>query len=57
MAVEIKSGETIASDFFKGLRLWREMTGKPDAPCVLVHGGADRYLREGIVVQPWHAWP
>ena len=52
-AVEIKSGQTVASDFFAGLRYWRDLTGDPDAPAALVYGGERSYRREGVTVYRW----
>ena len=54
--VEIKSGETIASDFFKGLQFWRALPGQAEAPATLVYGGdASQTRREGIVYS-WRHW-
>jgi hypothetical protein len=55
-AVEIKSGETIAGDFFKGLEFWRALPGQEHAPAALVYGGADSYLRKGFAVYSWNLW-
>jgi uncharacterized protein len=52
-AVEIKSGQTIASDFFSGIRFWREASGDPRAPAALVHGGDRSYRREDVDVIRW----
>jgi predicted AAA+ superfamily ATPase len=53
--VEIKSGETVAADFFKGLKFWRGLADQGDGPAALVHGGGRSYKREGVVVYPWFA--
>ena len=50
--VELKSGTTIASSFFKGLRYWRAVAPNPRQG-VLVHGGDDSYLREDTAVLSW----
>ncbi len=50
--VEIKSGQTITSDFFKGLRFFSKLTGNPDRSC-LVYGGDGTYVREGIEIVGW----
>ena len=57
VAVEIKSAETIASDFFNGLRYWRKLPDQVKAPAALVHGGSDSYLRGGFAVYSWDVWP
>ncbi len=54
LAVEIKSGATVAADFFRGLRRWRQTLGEPSAPAALVYGGTERYFREQVAVHPWH---
>ncbi len=38
-AMEIKSGETISSDFFKGLRYFKLLASQPDDSCYLIYGG------------------
>ena len=56
-AVEVKSAETIASDFFKGLRYWRTLPDQGKAPAALVYGGSDSYLRGGFAIYSWDVWP
>ena len=53
--VEIKSGETVGSDFFKGLAYWRSLTGR-STPATLVHGGGESYVRNGVDVRAWRDW-
>ena len=50
--VEIKSGQTIASDYFKGLRYLAKLT---DAirNSTLIYGGEKSYTREGIRLLAW----
>jgi hypothetical protein len=43
-AVEIKSGETVAGDFFKGLAHWRSLAGR-STPATVVYGGRESYVR------------
>ena len=50
--VEMKSGETVAGDFFKGIAHWRSLAGS-STPATLVHGGAESYLRRGVDVRAW----
>lgn len=54
--IEVKSGETIASDFFKGLDFWRQLPEQEDAPCLLVYGGAESRTQRGVQVIPWQDW-
>ena len=52
-AVEIKSGETVAADFFKGLDYWRgALKGESITPWV-VYGGSASQDRERGRVLPW----
>lgn len=52
--VEIKSGETIASDFFSGLDYWRAKLPRQTITPWLVYGGATRQQREKAAVLPWN---
>ena len=51
--IEIKSGQTIARDMLKGIVWWSRQAGQDPGHGTLVHGGADRYARDGIAVRPW----
>jgi len=51
--IEIKSGQTVVSDFFDILQYWRELWGKPDAPAALIYGGNDSFMRSKTAVYPW----
>lgn len=52
-AVEVKSGETIASDAFDNLEYWRNhLPGQTIVPW-LVHGGTANQIREKATVLPW----
>ena len=51
LPVEIKSGITVASDFLDGLKQWRKLASVEKG--VLVYGGEDDYIREGIRILPW----
>ena len=53
-AVEIKSGETIASDFFSGLDYWRTKLPRQTITPWLVHGGTTRQQREKASILPWN---
>lgn len=53
-AVEIKSGETVASDFFSGLDYWRGKLPRQKLTPWLVHGGAAHQQRERATILPWN---
>jgi predicted AAA+ superfamily ATPase len=53
-AIEIKSGETIAADFFAGLDYWSKKLHPLSIKPWLVHGGTARQEREKATVLPWH---
>jgi predicted AAA+ superfamily ATPase len=51
-AIEVKAGQTIPSDAFKGLKYFSELKGvRGDS--VLVYGGDESHLREGVRVRTW----
>ena len=55
--IEIKSGQTLASDFFNGLRRWGLLSGDSAAEPWLVYGG-DKAFRQGTVdIIPWRDLP
>jgi uncharacterized protein len=56
-AVEIKSGETLADDFFKGLDYFRKISGLPPENCYLVYGGTTNYARKSGRVMGWRSLP
>lgn len=50
--VEIKSGQTIIDDFFKGFRFWEKLTGEPGG--TVVYGGDQIQQRSnGLQVVSW----
>lgn len=51
--VEVKSGETIASDFFAGLEWWTSLAGNENESGVLVYGGLEADFRRKVAVRPW----
>ncbi|MBI2071089.1 MAG: ATP-binding protein [Elusimicrobia bacterium] len=51
-AIEIKAGQTISSDYFKGLKYFSGLKGVR-ADCVLVYGGEESALREGVRTRTW----
>ena len=52
-AVEIKSGETVAADFFKGLDYWRGALKDQAITPWVVYGGSTQQDRERGRVLPW----
>jgi uncharacterized protein len=53
VAVEIKSGQTVAEDFFAGIEFWRQLVGDPKAPAALVYGGDRSFRRRDVAVYSW----
>ena len=55
--IEIKSGATIATDFFKGITAWcaisAECEGDSRLQPTLFYGGTERQLRSAVSVLPW----
>ncbi len=56
-AIEIKSGETIVPDFFKGLNYFQKISGLPADNCYLVYGGTKDYARDSGRVIGWRNMP
>lgn len=54
--VEVKSGQTVARDFLKGLDFWRSLSGQEDCPAALVYGGDSSSTRKGTAVYSWRHW-
>ena len=52
--VEVKSGQTVSADMLAGLRWWCELSGQSLESATLVHGGHERYTRNGVAVRPWY---
>ncbi len=53
LAVEIKSGATIATDWLDSLRAWTTLAGvEAERPC-LIYGGEDRQPRTQADILPW----
>ncbi|MGD8836426.1 MAG: ATP-binding protein [Desulfobacteraceae bacterium] len=52
--VEVKSGATIAKDFFKGLDFWNRLAQKKESsPSALIYGGNNSTTRKGINIHSW----
>jgi predicted AAA+ superfamily ATPase len=52
--VEIKSGETINSDFFKGLEYWTKISGELPDKNVLIYGGTNEQIRNNGKIFGWN---
>ncbi len=52
--LEIKSGQTINRDYFKGLEFWRKLAGETAGKAWLIYGGDSRQTRTDVTVLPWH---
>lgn len=52
-AVEAKSGETVAQDWFGPLMRWTDLARDLSATGVIVHGGAANHDSRGVLVRPW----
>jgi len=53
---EIKSGETIGSDFFKGLQYWYELTGTDSDKGYVIYGGQNDQQRREAEVLGWESF-
>ncbi|MCK5055901.1 MAG: ATP-binding protein [Candidatus Aminicenantes bacterium] len=51
--VEIKSGETVKSNFFDGLKYWNNLSGQSPEQSVLVYGGEKKEKRSSGTVLGW----
>lgn len=52
--IEIKSGTTVAQDFFKGIEYYRKLNPEHAKDPVLVYGGTEAYCEKGVSVTPYH---
>ena len=52
--IEVKSAQTVASDFFDHLGYWRSLSGNEDAPAALIYGGDQAFKRSGVATYPWY---
>jgi hypothetical protein len=51
--VEIKAGQTIASDFFNGIKYWQKLVKSETQNTALVYGGDRSYVRSGTFIYSW----
>ncbi len=54
--IEVKSGQTVASDFFADLDYWRNLAGQASGGAALVYGGEASFKRQGVSVVSWSDW-
>ncbi len=52
--LDIKSGQSITRDYFKGLAFWQRLAGTTAGKAWLVYGGDMRQIRSAASVLPWH---
>ena len=55
--VEIKSGATVARDFFVGLEKWMALSGNLGIDPLLIYGGENSYQRKRVRVFGWKDLP
>jgi predicted AAA+ superfamily ATPase len=55
--VEIKSGKTVARDFFTGLEKWMALAGDMAIEPTLVYSGEENYRHKGIRIMGWQHVP
>lgn len=51
--IEIKSGKTVASQFFSGLEKWKALVGDLAGQPVLIYGGDESFRHKGVAVRSW----
>ena len=54
LPVEVKSGMTLASSAFSGLRWWTALPGNDNDEGLVVYGGTDRQVRGKLTALPWY---
>ena len=54
IGVEIKAGQTVNSDWFKGLNYLDKVMKKAVLSRNLVYGGKEKYTREGVTIFPYN---
>lgn len=55
MPVEIKSGQTVSQDYFRGLERWLRLAGSKAASPMLVYGGTESHTHKGIHIVGWNS--
>ena len=52
--LEIKSGQTINRDYFKGLDFWHKLAGETAGQAWLIYGGEAKQVRSDVTILPWN---
>ena len=52
-AIEARSAQTVAADFFDGLSYLADLAGEPAMPRALVYAGDRTFRRDGVTVYRW----
>lgn len=52
LPVEIKAGQTVTADYFRGIKAFERFRGKLDSGAVIVYGGQETQQRTGVTVTP-----
>lgn len=55
VAVEIKAGKTVATDFFKELAYWNNTSNSPNAPRYVIYGGTENQSWPQAEVVSWQS--
>jgi predicted AAA+ superfamily ATPase len=55
MALEAKSSQTLHAESQAGLRYWRALRSDGDSGAVIVYGGNESYVRNGVTIRPWYS--
>jgi predicted AAA+ superfamily ATPase len=55
--IEIKSGETISSDYFKGLKYYNKLAGTMAENSYVIYAGKEKQKRQAGSVIPWNDLP
>jgi hypothetical protein len=51
--VEVKSGATVASEFFRGIEYWKTNAVAPETPAFLIYGGDEDENRAAATIVSW----
>jgi len=56
-ACEIKSGKTVSTDYFRGLKRFSAIASKARVRPEVIYAGEEESIRDGIPVRPWRDLP
>ena len=54
LPLEVKSGSTVASDWFDSLKFWQELAKPYSEKPWVIYGGEDRQSRSSAEILPWN---